>query len=49
MKRLAHGTNHHGVIILAKDRLNLASGPEWGCAGWRLKQRVVFGIGNGHG
>ena len=45
----AHSTNQCGVIILAKNRLNLASGPEWGCAGWRLKKRVVFGIGDGHG
>jgi hypothetical protein len=45
----AHGTNQCGVIILAKNRLNLAAGPEWRRAGWRLKQRVVFGIGDGDG
>ena len=45
----AHGTNQCCVIILAKNRLNLAARPEWCRAGRRLKQRVVFGIGNGHG
>jgi len=36
------------VFVLTKDRLNLAAGPQRGSARRRLKQWIVFGVGDGH-